>query len=161
MSAFLLDLARHTGVLTALTTKAAKKNFPSWTDEHQQAFNSIKKIMTSWDCLTMINFDTMPENKIYVTTDASDTCSRALLSFRPTWEKAHPVAFDLMTFKGAKLNYPVHKKELLAVIQALKKWRSDLVGSPFFVFTDHKTLKNFNTQKDLSWRQARWMEFLS
>jgi RNase H-like domain found in reverse transcriptase len=71
------------------------------------------------------------------------------------------VAFDSTTFKGTKLNYPIHKKELLAIICALKKWQSDLVGSPFFIFTDHKTLENFNTQKDLSRRQAQWMEFLS
>lgn len=71
------------------------------------------------------------------------------------------MAFESTTFKGAELNYPVHEKELLAIIRALKKWRTDLVGSTFFVFTDHKTLENFNTQKDLSRRQARWMEFLS
>jgi hypothetical protein len=47
------------------------------------------------------------------------------------------------------------------VIRPLKKWRSDLIGSPFFVFTDHKTLENFDNQRDLSRRQARWMEFLS
>jgi hypothetical protein len=29
------------------------------------------------------------------------------------------------------------------------------------VFTDHKTLENFNTQKELPQRQVRWMEFLS
>jgi hypothetical protein len=29
------------------------------------------------------------------------------------------------------------------------------------MFMDHKTLEIFNTQKDLSQRQARWMEFLS
>jgi RNase H-like domain found in reverse transcriptase len=70
------------------------------------------------------------------------------------------VAFDSTTFKGAKLDYPVHEKELLAIIHVLKKWQTDLVGSPFFIFTDHKTLENFNTQKDLSRRQAQWMEFL-
>ena len=59
-----------------------------------------------------------------------------------------------MTFKGAELNYPVHEKEVLAVIRALKKWRVDLLGSPFFVYTDHKTLENFLSQKDLSRRQA-------
>ena len=31
----------------------------------------------------------------------------------------------------------------------------------FFVYTDHKTLLNFHTQKDMSHRQARWMEELS
>jgi hypothetical protein len=29
-------------------------------------------------------------------------------SLLPTWESARPVAFDSMTFKGAKLNYPIH-----------------------------------------------------
>jgi hypothetical protein len=103
----------------------------------------------------------MPDYEIYVTTDASDTCSGAVLSFGPSWEAARPVAFNSSTFKGAELNYPVHEKELLAMIRALKKWRSDLIGSPFFVFTDHKPLENFDNQRDLSHRQARWMEFLS
>jgi len=82
--------------------------------------------------------------------DTSNKWSGTVLSFGPTWDTAHPVAFDSMTFKGAELNYPVHEKELLAVIQALKKWQVDLLGSPFFIYTDHKTLENFNSQKDLS-----------
>ena len=117
--------------------------------------------MTSRDCLTTIDFTKMPDYKIFVTMDASDKCSGAVLSFRPSWESARPVAFDSMTFKNAELNYPVHQKELLAVICALKKWCVDLLGSPFFIYTDHKTLENFNVQKDLSQRQARWMEFMS
>lgn len=156
---FYLILQKHTTILTLLTTKSAEKPFPSWMDEHQQAFDSIKKIVVSHDCLTTIDFWSMPENKIYVTTDASDTCSGALLSFGPTWESTQPVAFNSSMFKGAELNYPVHKKELLAIIWALKKWWSDLIGSPFFMFTDHKTLENFHIQRDLSHRQARWMEF--
>jgi len=53
-------------------------------------------------------------------------------------------------FKGAQLNYPVHEKELLAIIRALEKWRSDLLGVEFFVYTDHRTLENFDQQQDLS-----------
>ena len=83
------------------------------------------------------------------------------MSFGKTWSSARPVAFDSMTFKGAELNYPVHEKELLAIIRALKKWRVDLLSSLFFIYMDHKTLENFNTQKDLSRRQARWMELMS
>ena len=66
-----------------------------------------------------------------------------------------------MTFKAAKLNYPVHEKEMLAIIRALKHWRTDLMGTPFLIYTDHKTLEIFEKQRDLSCRQARWMEFLS
>ena len=66
-----------------------------------------------------------------------------------------------MTFKGTQLNYLVHEKKMLAIIRALMKWRVDLLGIPFLVYTDHKTLENFHIQWDLSWRQARWMEFMS
>ena len=66
-----------------------------------------------------------------------------------------------MQLKGAEKNYPVHEKELLAIIRALRKWRSDLLGTHFVVYTNHCTLKNFDTQKDLSCRQLRWQEFLS
>ena len=161
IAAFLPALADHTGMLTELTTKNSERDFPAWTPRHQKAFDAIKKIVTSRDCLTTIDFAKMPENKIFVTTDASDKCSRAVLSFGPSWEKACPVAFDSMTFKNAELNYPVHEKKLLAIIRALKKWRVDLLGTPFFIYTDHKTLENFNVQKDLSRRQARWMELMS
>ena len=66
-----------------------------------------------------------------------------------------------MTFKAAELNYPVHEKELLAIMRALCKWKINLIGSEFYVYTDHKMLLNINTQKDLSRRQARWMEELA
>jgi len=49
--------------------------------------------------------------------------------------------------------YLVHEKELLAIICALKKWRADLLGGPISIFTDHRTLENFNMQRDLSHRQ--------
>src|ERR1700683_4868967 len=66
-----------------------------------------------------------------------------------------------MQLKGTEKNYPVHEKELLAIIRALKKWRSDLLGMPIHVYTDHRTLENFDTQRDLSHRQLRWQEFMS
>ena len=58
-------------------------------------------------------------------------------------------------------NYPVHEKELLAIVCALKKWRSDLQGIPIVVYTNHQTLQNFDTQQDLSHRQLRWQELMS
>ena len=138
-----------------------ESHFPIWTDQHQMAFDGIKQLVASRECLTTIDLNKMPDHKIFVTTDASDIRSGAVLSFGETWETARPVAFDSKTFKGAELNYPVHEKEMLAIIRALKKWRTDLIGVPFVIYTDHKTLENFDTQRDLSRRQARWMEFLS
>lgn len=73
------------------------------------------------DCLTSIDLLLMPDYKIYVTTDASDLGLGMVLSFSKTWESTRPVAFKSMTFKGAQLNYPVHEKEMLVIIRALKK----------------------------------------
>jgi hypothetical protein len=161
ISAFLPRISQHTAILTELTHKECDKNFPEWLPQHNTAFEAIKQIVTSRECLTTIDLEKLPKYKIFLSTDASDLCSGAVLSFGTTWETARPVAFDSMTFKNAELNYPVHEKELLAIIRALKKWRTDLIGVPFTIFTDHKTLENFHQQRDLSRRQARWMEFLS
>jgi hypothetical protein len=128
---------------------------------HQLAFEVIKALVVSADCLTTINHINPHDNKIFVPCDASNWCTGATLSFGPTWETAHPVAFDSMQLKGAEKNYPVHKKELLAIICALKKWRSDLLGAKFYVYTDHQTLENFDSQKALSRHQLCWQEFLS
>ena len=161
LNIFLPNLAKHTGVLDELTRKECDKDFPPWTPRHQAAFDQIKHLVTSSECLTTIDPALMPEYKIFVTTDASDFGSGAVLSFGPTYDKARPVAYDSRTFKGAELNYPVHEKEQLAIIRALAKWRTDLLGHKFEVWTDHRTLEHLNTQRDLSRRQARWLEFLS
>jgi RNase H-like domain found in reverse transcriptase len=118
-------------------------------------------LVISAECLTTIDHECPGENKIFVTCDASDWHIGATLSFSQTWETARPVTFDSMQLKPAEKNYPIHEKELLAIICALKKWCSDLLGTHFYVYTDHQTLENFDTQKDLSRRQLHWQEFMS
>ena len=93
--------------------------------------------------------------------NVSDWRTGSVLSFGPTWETARPVVFDSLQLNAAKRNYPVHEKELLAIICALKKCCSDLLGSQITVYTNHCTLENFSMQKDLSHRQLRWQELMS
>jgi len=61
------------------------------------------------------------------------------------------------------LNYDVHNKELLAIVESFKKWRHYLEGLSVSVevFTDYKNLTYFCGTKTLTHRQARWLEFLS
>src|SRR5882762_4244482 len=113
VAALLPKLADHTSVLTPLTTKDAHKHFPPWTNEHQYAFEAIKSLVISADCLTVIDHECPGDNKIFVTCDASNWRTGAMLSFGPTWESARPVAYDSMQLKGPEKNYPVHEKELL------------------------------------------------
>ncbi|GBE87328.1 Transposon Tf2-12 polyprotein [Sparassis crispa] len=160
ISNFLPALSQFTCILNTLTTKEAEHNF-HWSSTHQDAFTAIKSLVVSRERLMVIDHQNMGDNKIFVCSDASDWCTGAIPSFGPTLESACPVAFDSMQLKGPELNYPVHEKELLTIVHALKKWHVNLIGVPFSVYTDHHTLKNFTFQKNLSWHQARWQEFLT
>jgi hypothetical protein len=83
---YLPNLAEYTRVLTPLTTKDAQKHFPEWTERHETAFEAIKGLVISRECLTTIDYDNSGENKIFVTCDASDWRTGEVLSFGPTWE---------------------------------------------------------------------------
>jgi hypothetical protein len=100
-----------------------------------------------------------PNLPFTVTTDALDKAIIAVLT-QDQGCGDQPLAFLLRKLNLAELNYPIHKKELLAIIHALKTWRIYLEGRPFTVITDHAALEYLPTQPKLSRRQARWMELL-
>ena len=60
--------------------------------------------------------------------------------------------------KPHEQNYPTHDLELAAVVFALKIWKHYLYGEKYRIYTDHKSLKYLLTQKELNWRQRRWLE---
>lgn len=158
---FLPHLADHTVILTPLTTKEAERTFPEWTNAHQSAFDAIKQLVVSADCLTTIDHDNMGENKIFIHTDASDWRTGAMLSYGPSRDNARPVAFDSQQLNPAEKNYTVRDKELLAIVRALRRWRVDLLGERVEVYTDHASLVHFKTQKEVNRRQSRWQNLMS
>ncbi|KAL4014045.1 hypothetical protein IC575_026235 [Cucumis melo] len=70
------------------------------------------------------------------------------------------VAYPSRQLKSHEQNYPTHDLELAAVVFALKIWRHYLYGEKIQIFTDHKSLKYFFTQKELNMRQRRWLELV-
>lgn len=70
------------------------------------------------------------------------------------------VAYASRQLKNYEKNYPTHDLELAAVVFALKIWRHYLYGERCEIFTDHKSLKYFFTQKELNMRQRRWLELV-
>ncbi|KAL0550022.1 hypothetical protein IC582_014518 [Cucumis melo] len=70
------------------------------------------------------------------------------------------VAYVSRQLKSHEQNYPTHDLELAAVVFALKIWRHYLYGEKIQIFTDHKSLKYFFTQKELNMRQRRWLELV-
>ncbi|GJZ78107.1 putative reverse transcriptase domain-containing protein [Tanacetum coccineum] len=60
-----------------------------------------------------------------------------------------------------KKNYTTHDLELGAVVLALKIWRHYLYGTKSVIYTDHKSLQQIFSQKELNMRQSRWIELFS
>ena len=54
-------------------------------------------------------------------------------------------------------NYEIYNKELLAIMEALTKWRQYLLDmmEPFEIWTDYENLKYFREPHKLNGQQAR------
>ena len=75
-------------------------------------------------------------------TDASDFALGAVLSQMGIDDKFHPIAFHSRKFLAAEINYEIHNKKLLAIVDSFQEWCHYLEGasSPITVYTDHKNL---------------------
>lgn len=74
-----------------------------------------------------------------------------------------PVLYFSQKLSPSEINYDVHNKELLAIIESFRDNRHWLIGSqfPISVITDHKHLSYFMQPQLLNQRQAHWAMFLS
>jgi hypothetical protein len=110
---------------------------------------------------TLTHFD--PYHKYIVETDASDFALGSTLSQTAEDKKLYPNAFHTREFSPANINYEIHDKELLAIVDCFKAWRRYLEGLLHMVqvFIDHKNLEYFMTSKVLDRRQACWAQELA
>jgi len=124
-----------------------------WEKEHQEAFDELKEKITSQPVLALPK----REGKFRVEMDASGHAIGAVLS-QEQEGKWKPIAFLSRTMQPAEQNYEIYDKELLAIVEALAKWRQYLLDTveTFEIWTDHENLKYFREPHKLNGRQARW-----
>ncbi|PRP76895.1 retrotransposon nucleocapsid protein [Planoprotostelium fungivorum] len=151
---FIRDYSETVVPLTALTKKGIAFN---WTPECNAAFNKLKRAFL--DAGFVRHYD--ERYPVQLETDASDFAIGGVIQ-QPFPEGVQPLAFWSRKLTGAELNYDVHDKELLAVVECCKAWRHWLMGpSDTTVFTDHRNLEYFRTTKILNRRQVRWSQLLA
>ena len=104
-----------------------------------------------------------PRLPLRVETDASDYALGAVLTQKCDDGKWRPVFYHSRKFSGAELNYDVHDKELLAIIDSFEQWEAQLIGAKYQieVYSDHQNLTSFTTTKKLNRRQVRWAETMA
>jgi RNase H-like domain found in reverse transcriptase len=94
-----------------------------------------------------------------VQTDSSETGIGAVLQ-RKGENGTRPEVYMSRKLNATEKNYPVHERELLAVVGALQEWRAYFIENKFIVKPHHRPLQYLKTQAHLSPRQARWVLFL-
>lgn len=91
--------------------------------------------------------------------DASDFAVGAVLGQR-VGKVPHVIYYASRTLNDAQLNYSTTEKELLAIIFALEKFCSYLIGTKVIVYSDHAALRHLITKKDAKPRLIRWILLL-
>jgi len=84
------------------------------------------------------------EEKFRVEMDASGHVIGGVL-FQEQDGKWKPIAFLSRTIQPVERNYEIYDKELLAIVEALTKWRQYLldISETFEIWMDHENLKYF------------------
>ncbi|KAI5388551.1 hypothetical protein KIW84_074295 [Lathyrus oleraceus] len=91
--------------------------------------------------------------------DASDYSVGAVLGQRRD-KKLHAIYYASITLDPAQMNYATTEKELLAVVFALDKFRSYIVGAKIIIYTDHAAIRYLLNKKDAKPRLLRWILLL-
>ncbi|KAI1506846.1 Pol protein [Pyrenophora tritici-repentis] len=129
-----------------------------WDEACNQAFETIKELLITAPILG--HFD--PEKDTLVEADSSGHATGGLLLQKDKNNNWQPVAYYSKKHSPTEANYPIHDKELLAIVRCLEAWAPELrMVRKFTVLTDHKNLQYFYRERQLSERQVRWSEFLS
>ena len=126
-----------------------------WSEACQSAFNKLKNMLISAPIMQSPDWSLPFE----IMCDASDYAVGAVLGQRKE-KKPYVIYYASKTLNDTQINYSTTEKELLAVVFALDKFRSYLVGSSIVIFTDHAALKYLLTKKDTKPRLLRWILLL-
>ncbi len=150
---------RNYSKIAASLIRLTRKDKLKWNAEADQTFETLKKAFTTAPILTHPDF----QKPFFLKTDASDFALGVVLSQPNKYRRLHLVAFHSRKFIVAEINYEIHDKELLAIVNSFQEWLHFLKGAQHsvMVYTDHKNLEYFMSAKVLNRRQAHWSISLS
>lgn len=126
-----------------------------WDERCTAAFDQLKTLLTNAPILRQPRL----ELPFILDTDASYHAMGAVLSQKFD-DKECVIEYYSKTFNRAEINYCVTRKELLAVVRAVKHFQPYLLGRPFLLRTDHASLRWLMNFKEPEGQVARWIQCL-
>ncbi len=152
-------IERYFRIISSLMNLTRKDISFVWTEKAEEVFKKLKKLFISQSILIMFE----SEKLITLEMNASDEAIEACISQSDDKKRLHLIAFHSRKLTDAELNYEIHDKKLLAIVDSFKQWRVYLEESrhQVQVYIDHKNLLYFTITKVLNRRQIRWSKKLS
>ncbi|GAU40559.1 hypothetical protein TSUD_367620 [Trifolium subterraneum] len=149
---FIKDFSKTSKPLCALLVKHNEFNFD---DACLSAFEILKEKLVSTPVIVAPQWDLPFE----LMCDASDYSLGGVLGQHQS-KFFHAIYYASKVLNENQVNYTTTEKELLAIVFALEKFRSYLIGSKVIVFTDHAALKHLLTNNESKPRLLRWFLLL-
>ena len=137
---FIKDFSKISRPLCNLLAKDAPFVFD---DECLRAFKRLKTKLTFAPIIQPPDWKVLFE----IMCDAFDYAIGAVLGQR-VGKIPHVIYYASKTLNNAQMNYTTTEKELLAIVFALDKFRSYLLGSKVLIYSDHVALKYLFSKKD-------------
>ena len=151
---FLPELAHTIKPLNDLLKGQTKRSTAriDWNDISETSFKEIKKLMLK----DIERNQPDLEKDFIVITDASERAIGGILGQEDKNGQIKTIYAYSKTLDGARKNYSVTEKELLAIIICVEKFKHYLLGKPFKLKTDHKALEFLWSCKNPPNRLVRW-----
>src|SRR5258708_39379013 len=129
------------------------------TGSELKSFLKLKDAFTTTPLLAPHNL-TLP---IFLFTNTSDFAISGIPHQCDKDGNLHPLAYYSRKLSESEINYSVHDKEMLGIMESQREFRPWLAGSdlPISVISDHKNLEYFMNLQCLNHRQAQWSLELS
>ncbi|CAI7778686.1 unnamed protein product [Closterium sp. NIES-53] len=127
----------------------------TWGEKEHAAFSAPKNVI----CSPPVRCIADPQRPFEVVTDASDIAIGATV-LQDFSNGLQPIAYESRKLHPFEKNYPIHDREMLAIVHPFKVWRCYLTGADVTLRTYHKSLQYLRAQPHLNPRQIRWLDFL-
>ncbi|GKC63823.1 DNA-directed DNA polymerase, partial [Tanacetum coccineum] len=149
---FIKDFSKTSQPLCRLLQKDVAYEFD---DDCKIAFDKLKELLTSFPIIQPPDWNLPFE----IMSDASNYAVGAVLGQR-VGKSVHVIYYASRALDSAQCNYSTTEKELLAIVFALEKFRSYLLGTKVIVYCDHAALKYLLAKKEAKPRLIRWILLL-
>lgn len=146
---FIEGMSKRSAPLNELLKKDTKF---AWTDRQQNAFDDIKKALTSAPVLVYPDV-----NKPFVlTTDASDEAIGFILGQKDDQNRERVIAYGGRAIRENEKSWSTTHKEGLAVVEGVNTFHQYLANNQFEIITDHSALLSILNNKSDKGKLTRW-----